>query len=248
MNYAVKLVSLLIFAMILTLVLPFYINMHWWFIPIVFVNYYLFKGVGSEIGAHRLWSHRSFETTSFRKKIIMVLQLIAGEGSCLSFVGIHRLHHANSDTPNDPHSPHHNGILRTMFYVHNVHGFNLKIVKDVLKEPWMLLLHKHYFKIHLAMIVLMAVTTSWTLLWFYSINIVATWVINNLVNVVCHWYGNQPYPYKTDQSRNCTWLKYILTGVELHNNHHHDAGNYSNVQHSNEYDWFAKVIERIKTS
>ena len=243
MNYAVKLVALIVFAMILTVTLPLFIEIHWWYWPIVVLSYLTFKGIGSEVGAHRLWSHKSFETTRFRKKIIMVLQLIAGEGSCLSFVGIHRLHHQNSDTPLDPHSPHHNGILRTMFYIHNIDGFDKKLIADVLREPWMLKLHKYYFHIHLAIILVLAGTMSYTLLWFYSINIVSTWVINNLVNVVTHMYGSQPYPYKTDQSRNNWWVEPILLGVGQHNLHHHDPG----LTKLGSHDLWGHIIERIRT-
>ena len=162
MNYAIKLLVLLISAMLATVILPFFIEMSWWYVPVVILAYLTFKGVGSEVGAHRLWSHKSFTTTRLRKKIIMILQLIAGEGSCLSFVGIHRLHHQHSDNKQDPHSPHHNGILRTMFYIHNIDSFDKKVIADVLREPWMLKLHKYYFQIHLAIILALVLTSSYT--------------------------------------------------------------------------------------
>ena len=242
MNYAIKLVALLIFAMLSTVILPLFINMHWWYTPIVILAYLTFKGVGSEVGAHRLWSHKSFETTRYRKKIIMILQLLAGEGSCLSFVGIHRLHHQNSDTEKDPHSPHHNGIIRTMFYLHKIYGFDKKIIADVLREPWMLRLHKYYFQIHLAIILALIFTMSYTLLWFYSVNIVATWVINNLVNVVTHMYGSQPYQYNTDQSRNNWWVEPVLLGVGQHNLHHHDPS----LTKLGKHDLWGYIINRIR--
>mgnify|MGYP003684124659 FL=1 len=242
MNYAIKLLVLLISAMLATVILPFFIEMSWWYVPVVILAYLTFKGVGSEVGAHRLWSHKSFTTTRLRKKIIMILQLIAGEGSCLSFVGIHRPHHQHSANKQDPPSPHHNGILRTMFYIHNIDSFDKKVIADVLREPWMLKLHKYYFQIHLAIILALVLTSSYTLLWFYSINIVATWVINNLVNIVCHMYGQQPYLYKTDHSRNCWWVEPVLLGVGQHNNHHKYPGATSNGP----YDFWGWIIKQIK--
>ena len=245
MTYSQKLSSLLIFAVVATLALPFFIDLHWWYVPIVIVNYLVFKGIGSEIGAHRLWSHRSFETTRFRKKIIMALQLISGEGSCLSFVGVHRLHHQNSDNEKDPHSPHHQGLFNVTFYLHNIYGLDKKQIADVLREPWMIAQHKHYFKWHVAIILLLGLT-SLTLLWFYAINIISTLVINYCVNVVSHQWGSQPYPYKSDYSRNCWWIKPILLGVELHNNHHHNPGSYTNAIHPGEWDMWAWIIKKIK--
>jgi|TARA_B110000285_G_scaffold43061_1_gene47858 sn-1 stearoyl-lipid 9-desaturase len=244
MNYMKKLLVLIVLAMVLTVVLPFLIEFHWWYIPIVIANYLIFKGIGSEVGAHRLWSHKAFVTSDIRKRVIMVLQLISGEGSCLSFVGVHRLHHQHSDTPDDPHSPHYGSLFNTMFYQHEIYGFNVKLVKDVLREPWMLHLHKHYFKYHIAMVLAMLLTTSWTLLWFYSINIVWTWIINNLVNVVCHLYGKIDHPYRQDQSRNNNWVEVILLGVGQHNNHHKDPGATSNGP----YDVWGWIIDKIRTT
>lgn len=244
MTYSQKLSSLLLFAIVATLALPFFIEMHWWYVPIIIFNYCLFKGVGSEIGAHRLWSHRSFKTSNRKKKIIMALHLIAGEGSCLSFVGVHRIHHANSDTKQDPHSPYHQGLFNTTFYLHNIYGFSNKLVADVLREPWMVKQHKHYFTWHLAIITLLSLI-SLTLLWFYAVNIVSSLVINYFVNVVSHKYGTQPYPYGVDQSRNCGWIKPILLGVELHNNHHHNPGSYTNAVHKGEWDMWAWIIRKF---
>lgn len=244
MTYSQKLSLLLMFAIIATLTLPFFIELHWWYIPIIIFNYCLFKGVGSEIGAHRLWSHRSFKTTKTKKKILMALHLIAGEGSCLSFVGVHRIHHANSDTEKDPHSPYHQSLFDTIFYRHNISEFKNKLIADVLREPWMVKQHKHYFTWHLAIIAILSLV-SITVLWFYAVNIISSLIINYLVNITSHTIGQQPYQYGEDQSRNCRWIKPVLMGVDLHNNHHHNPGSYTNAIHLGEWDLWGWIIKRF---
>jgi len=61
-------------------------------------------GLGNTVGFHRLLTHRSFETHPFVRGVLTVLGALHS-GSPLMWVGLHRLHHAKSDGPLDPHSP-----------------------------------------------------------------------------------------------------------------------------------------------
>jgi len=61
------------------------------------------------VGYHRLFTHAAFETNSVVKFILGVAGSMAVQGSLLHWVGLHRRHHQHSDTPGDPHSPHHHG-------------------------------------------------------------------------------------------------------------------------------------------
>jgi stearoyl-CoA desaturase (delta-9 desaturase) len=70
---------------------------------------YLLTAVGITVGFHRLFVHRSFETCTWVKFILAALGSMAVVGSLLNWVAQHRRHHQQSDTPDDPHSPHHQG-------------------------------------------------------------------------------------------------------------------------------------------
>src|SRR5262249_5380352 len=70
---------------------------------------YLLTGLGITVGYHRLFTHRSFETSRVVQFILAVLGSMAVQGSLLRWVATHRRHHQHSDTPEDPHSPHHQG-------------------------------------------------------------------------------------------------------------------------------------------
>lgn len=61
-------------------------------------------GLGNTVGYHRLLTHRAFKTGPGVRAILTLLGA-AYSGSPLLWVGLHRLHHAASDTPEDPHSP-----------------------------------------------------------------------------------------------------------------------------------------------
>ena len=62
-------------------------------------------GLGNTVGFHRLLTHRSFRARWWVRDALTLLGAMHS-GSPLMWVGLHRLHHAKSDGPGDPHSPH----------------------------------------------------------------------------------------------------------------------------------------------
>lgn len=69
------------------------------------VGMYLLTMVGIELGFHRLFSHRAFETTRPLAALLLISGSMAGQGSMLLWTAIHRWHHAHTDVPGDLHSP-----------------------------------------------------------------------------------------------------------------------------------------------
>ena len=77
-----------------------------WSDLIVFAIMYISTGLGITVGFHRLFTHRSFKTGKAVRAILAALGSAAIEGPVISWVADHRKHHAFSDQPGDPHSPH----------------------------------------------------------------------------------------------------------------------------------------------
>lgn len=75
---------------------------------ILSVAYYLLGGIAIGLGLHRLLSHHSFTLPKWLERTIITLSLPAG--TPIQWAGNHRFHHANTDAPNDPHSPHISGF------------------------------------------------------------------------------------------------------------------------------------------
>ncbi|WNG59755.1 acyl-CoA desaturase [Archangium gephyra] len=69
------------------------------------VGMYLLTMVGIEVGFHRYFAHRTFETTRPLRALFLILGSMAGQGSALLWSAVHRTHHAHTDQPGDPHSP-----------------------------------------------------------------------------------------------------------------------------------------------
>ncbi len=83
------------------------------------VAMYLLTMTGVELGLHRYFAHRSFETTRPLRALLLILGCMAGQGSALLWSAVHRWHHAHTDVPGDLHSP----VLGRQGVVQRVRGF-----------------------------------------------------------------------------------------------------------------------------
>ena len=72
------------------------------------IFYYLLGGIAIGLGLHRMLSHRAFVLPKWLAYPIVTLSIPAG--TPIQWAGNHRFHHANTDVPEDPHSPHISGF------------------------------------------------------------------------------------------------------------------------------------------
>lgn len=84
---------------------------------------YVATGLGITVGFHRLFTHRAFETNRAVEVALGILGSMAVQSNLLVWVALHRRHHQHSDTPEDPHSPHHHGegvagLLSGLWHAH----------------------------------------------------------------------------------------------------------------------------------
>ena len=75
----------------------------------VAVLWWITGGLGVTLGYHRLLTHRSFQTYKWVEYLLTLFGTLSWQGAPSRWVGTHRLHHASSDEPGDPHSPHDGG-------------------------------------------------------------------------------------------------------------------------------------------
>ncbi len=71
----------------------------------VFFGMFVWVTLGLEVGFHRLFAHRAFQTSKPLQAFWWISALMAGQGSGTYWLATHRRHHAHSDSPSDPHSP-----------------------------------------------------------------------------------------------------------------------------------------------
>jgi stearoyl-CoA desaturase (delta-9 desaturase) len=204
------------------------------------VGMYLLTTLGVTVGFHRLFVHRSFATYGWVRVILAACGSMAVQGSLFQWVGLHRRHHRFSDTPDDPHTPHHHGegvagLLRGLWHAHIGWFFDANppdldhYVKDLVASR-ALRVASALFPLWVVLgLVLPAalggiITGSWRGAWTGMIwgGVVRVFLVHHVtwsVNSACHLWGLRPFR-SDDMSRNNVVLGYLALGEGWHNTHH----------------------------
>jgi len=201
---------------------------------------------GISTGLHRCFCHKSFTTSKFWERAMLLASVYATVGSSIAWVGVHRAHHAFSDKQYDPHSPNNSIIKAWTGLGHTETKISIGYVKDLLRNPDHKFVHNHYFKILLIPVVLLYIINPWLGIFLYSLPATLALQTTSVVNVLGHKHGYKSHA-TNDQSTN-SWIANIISlGDGWHNNHHNKANNYTTKEKSHEWDligYFIKLISR----
>jgi stearoyl-CoA desaturase (Delta-9 desaturase) len=216
-------------------------SLHWQDLLVLLITY-LLTGMGITVGFHRLFTHRSFETTRAVRMAFAVLGSMAVEGPLIEWVSTHRKHHRFSDRHGDPHSPHADrapgwlGALRGLAHAHVgwiFHDQDLanpdRYAKDLLADRDLRAVTSAFPLLVVAGLALpfglgVALTGSLVggltgLLWGGAVRIFLLHHATFSINSLCHFFGRQSFD-TDDHSRNLAWLAPLTFGEAWHNNHH----------------------------
>lgn len=234
--------QLTLFLILQHCIFSYLIFKHWSLMGLLisYTLFYFIKGFGSEIGAHRYFTHKSFKTSLLKERFFIVLQFFAGEGSIISFAGVHRLHHRHTDSAKDPHSGEDPWYV-TLFWAKEYH-FDLVSIRDLLGNRWLYWQHQIYFPLHITILAALLYFSPETYLYAFCIPILLTTYSNALVNIVCHRFGYRNFD-TPDKSTNNIWVNLWTMGTGLHNNHHAQPNSYTNISKSSEWDLLGFYIE-----
>lgn len=192
------------------------------------------SGLGITMGAHRLWSHRSFKAKLPLKIFLLWLHTLAGQNCLYVWVRDHRQHHKYSDTDADPHNAN-----RGFFFSHigwlmskkhpKVFEYGQKIdMSDLEADPWVMFQKRHY-KLMYTIFALILPTSIPIYFWnedltvamftcFFCRTVIqlnATW----LVNSAAHLYGTRPFD-KSIFPVESMFVAFFAVGEGWHNYHH----------------------------
>jgi stearoyl-CoA desaturase (Delta-9 desaturase) len=201
---------------------------------------YVITVLGITVGFHRLFTHRSFETSKFMTAVLAIMGSMAVEGPLLKWVAMHRRHHQHSDDHDDPHSPHFHGdgvigTLKGLWHAHLGWMFLAdpkdlpRYVADLRKERYLKIISDLFpFWVALGMaipaVIAGLVTMSWmgALLGFLWGGLARVFIVHHVtwsINSVCHVWGQRPFE-SHDESRNNVIFGVLGLGEGWHNNHH----------------------------
>jgi stearoyl-CoA desaturase (delta-9 desaturase) len=210
-----------------------------WVEVVTFILGYFIIGMGTGVGFHRYFSHKSFLTPAWVAYVLGAAGSMSFQSSLLIWVTDHRRHHAQSDHCGDAHSPivdgecHHPDGLKGLFHAHigwmfddtltdiNVYG------RDLARDPVIQFYSRtHYLWPVLSLVIpgligyaFGGTVDAWgcvlaaclrTMLFQHSV-----WAVNSFG----HTFGYENYNMRNN-SKNNTFLAWLTFGDGYHNNHH----------------------------
>ncbi len=213
-----------------------------WLDLVLLVAFYVVCAFGTTIGFNRLFTHRGIETYAPVRAVFAILGCMTMQGPLTQWVTDHRRHHALSDRPGDPHSPHvghGEGILATVRgFVHAHVGwlFTQKGMvrgrdygKDLYEDRllvWIDRLYLLWVALTLGLPFLLGywLGGSWergvqALVWAGLVRIFLYQHATFAVNSVCHLWGRRHF-FSRDEARNNWVIALLVFGEGWHNNHH----------------------------
>jgi stearoyl-CoA desaturase (delta-9 desaturase) len=180
---------------------------------------------------HRCQTHRSITFHPLVAHLMRAWLWIRTAMPTKEWVAVHRCHHANVDTPDDPHSPIVFGIWRvvllgTALYHTAAHDelvlqqYGKGTPDDVVER-----------RIYQPLSLLGPLVTLASNAWIFGCWGLAMWLVEmawipffaaGVINGLGHWWGYRNFP-TPDESRNLPgrYWSLLTCGESLHNNHHH---------------------------
>jgi fatty-acid desaturase len=186
----------------------------------ILVSCFFYSGIGISMTFHRYYTHKSFEfKNSVIKLICTWFGLMAGRGSVIGWVHIHREHHAYADTDKDPHSPKYKG-WRLFFPI--LIDYGTKINRALVREFWNKIhinINRYYMLLILSWALLLFLIDPWIAYFCYIVPATITQILHNSFI----YFGHIDYEqtdHDKDDSKNQWFYGLFLWGEGWHNNHH----------------------------
>jgi sn-1 stearoyl-lipid 9-desaturase len=190
------------------------------------VLWWISASLGVGMGFHRLLTHRGYKTPRVVEYFLTLCGLLSLEGGAINWVVTHRIHHAHTDAPGDPHTPRDGGwwahigwMLKGTAQAHDEAAM-ARYAPDLVKDRFHVFFNNFYWVPIVVLAVGLLAFGGWAfVLWgvFFRVtfNFHATW----LVNSATHMWGRRRFA-TLDDSTNNWWVALLTFGEGWHNNHH----------------------------
>lgn len=231
-------------ALLLPAVVPGLLRHTGWALGLWLSMWFVVGGVGVSVGLHRHFSHRSFDAKPALRALLGVCGAMAAQGPVVYWVSLHRMHHAASDQPGDPHSPRTSawpGRSRWRAALQGHVGWVLahdvprptRYARELIADPLVRKLTAAY-PLCVAAGLLLPALVAWAALgstmpawqalafgayWGGLVRIAIGHQVIWAINSWCHLHGSRPHATR-EGSTNVAALSLLSWGESWHNNHH----------------------------
>ncbi|MBO9638189.1 acyl-CoA desaturase [Siphonobacter aquaeclarae] len=207
-------------------------------IPTFIIHWYL-SLFSQTFFLHRYSAHKMFTMNKFWERFFYALTYVSQGSSYLSpkaYAILHRMHHAFSDTPRDPHSPHHTKNVFTMMWktkdIYNAILFGKSKIEPQFDKnyPYWQTMENigdswisragwgtAYSLLYIGAFIWLDM--HWAFFLLLPIHFLMGPIHGAIVNWSGHKYGYQNYD-NNDKSKNSLVLDFLMMGELFQNNHH----------------------------
>lgn len=237
-------------AILPILIYLIYLNSFGYYLA-VFLGLLFISKFGASIGQHRYFTHRSFKTQQWKENIIAILATISTTGSILQYVTVHRYHHVNSDNGRDLHSPNEIGYWRSFWHWYKEDPNRLVLIntiKDLIRKPLLIFLHKYYFAVILVYVILLALIDIRLVLFCYMLPAGFSWWSSAVLSLPLHLTSQGYRNFETtDLTVNSHLWNWLTLGEGLHNNHHARPSEYNFAFTKKNWEWdiCSVLVDRV---
>jgi stearoyl-CoA desaturase (delta-9 desaturase) len=200
-----------------------------------FIAHWLLSVFCQTFFLHRYGAHKMFTMSLGWERFFHLLTYISQGASYLNPRGyaiLHRLHHAYSDTPKDPHSPVHDTNLITMMWKTKLKYEALTRRKeqpekqydgDVPEWPLLDKIGMNRFSSAMWILIYFGIYYSFATAWWQWLLFPLTCLMGPVHGAIVNWCGHK-YGYRNfdvdDNSKNTLVFDFLTLGELFQNNHH----------------------------
>lgn len=210
------------------LAIPTFYYLSWEGFALMMALNFLTNCIGVTFGMHRLFAHRTLKVLKPFEWITALFATLAFQGTIGDWVAHHRMHHAGSDTENDPHDSNRGFFFCHMgwLFVHNP-KFDDKaklraFARDIYRDPVLAFMSTKVF-MFLAQFALGLGLYFWGgaeyVFWGIFARLVVCYHSTWFVNSATHFWGYKNFE-SSDRALNNWWVALLSWGEGWHNNHH----------------------------
>ena len=209
---------------VMALVALFYFS--WSNLLAALVTWWIAGSWGIGMGYHRLLTHRGFKAPKWLEYFLSFCGTLGLQSGAINWVTTHRLHHAFTETDEDPHSPRNGTYWAHMGWIFRGKAQNqdeatqLRYAPDLMKDKVHVWMSNYYWVTPVvAAVILYAIGGFSMVLWGVFLRQVIGWHSTWLVNSATHLWGSRRFETR-DDSRNNGLIAALTFGEGWHNNHH----------------------------
>lgn len=196
---------------------------------------------GIQNGAHKLFSHKSWEPRwSWIKYATAYLSCFGLMGGPITWSNLHRWHHAHSDEERDPHSPRHGVFHSYVGWLMNPPAIPFMVVRDLMRDDIIVWINQRCREVVAVTLIVVAII-DYQVAVALAVAMTITFNFEMAVNAFLHREVNGKWA-----AVNNAWLAIPTGGSSLHANHHKSPGKYSFAKYWYEIDLSALLVRLLK--